>query len=101
LNVLRFEILNQIIIKKLRGSRGQKMDLLKKQVRKHRRLSEICGEILYYSLYFRNRILAKKSPETLVRKIHRDAHYKKLNLDNPRTFNEKLQWLKFLLNIGI
>lgn len=70
------------------------MELLKKQIRKHKRLSEVCGEILYLSIYFRNRILAKKSPETLVHKVYKDSLHKKLNLDNPCTFNEKLQWLK-------
>ena len=41
------------------------------------------------------RILQYKiSPEYASKKIYKKAFNKELNLDNPKTFNEKLQWLK-------
>lgn len=38
--------------------------------------------------------LGQKSPEKLVKYIYKRYHQKELNLENPQTFNEKLNWLK-------
>lgn len=38
--------------------------------------------------------LAKKSPEELIRYMYRQRMRREIDLENPRTFNEKLNWLK-------
>lgn len=45
--------------------------------------------------YFGNRGYMRLIPDKLYLKIfHRAYHSKKLNVKNPKTFNEKIQWLK-------
>jgi hypothetical protein len=55
---------------------------------------------MIFDRLFRYRILASKNllliknDKHVVKKLYRLSFKKKLNLDNPQTFNEKLQWLK-------
>lgn len=50
----------------------------------------------YYKIAFLNKIgyLNSNSDERFIRRLYKLMLNKKVNLDNPKTFNEKLQWLK-------
>lgn len=52
------------------------------------------SEINYFIQYYKNRRLAKKSSELIVRKVYYSAFRKEPDLVNPQTFNEKLNWMK-------
>lgn len=45
------------------------------------------------NLWFRY-LIASISPRWSVRLLYRICHHKQLNLDNPQTMDEKIQWLK-------
>ena len=47
-----------------------------------------------FNILVSRNILFWKSDESIIKKQYYNAFGKKLNLENPQTFNEKLQWLK-------
>lgn len=50
---------------------------------------------ILFGILFRTKRINKKVPDSIYLKLaYRSVFGKKLNLKNPRTFNEKLQWLK-------
>ena len=71
------------------------MSYIKKILAKNDWLYKKIVEIKYFYDYISNkRLVLIKSPEALVNKLYKKYLHKTLNLDNPQTFNEKLQWLK-------
>ena len=52
------------------------------------------SDLLFAYRYKRNKKMIEKSPLDFVKFIYRKHTGIELNLNNPRTFNEKLQWLK-------
>lgn len=52
----------------------------------------------YYVHYLFHRFLVNQSPEALVRKVYRQQFHKEIDLVNPQTFNEKLNWMKLYWN---
>ena len=62
---------------------------------KNRTLKEITPAYIFAACICHFRPLAKRlSDETLIKIIHRGYVGKKLDLDNPKTYTEKLNWLK-------
>lgn len=45
-------------------------------------------------LFFKNKIYGFYSDETFIKKVYNKRFNRKLNLDNPKYFTEKIQWLK-------
>ena len=51
-------------------------------------------EMVFKKTYRYQQKLLKKSPETLIKHVFTKNFNKEINLESPRTFNEKLNWLK-------
>lgn len=67
---------------------------LKKQIQKQQGLYNAAVEMKYFLTYYQHKRWLKKSPEHLIQKIFYEYFKKKIDLKNPGSFNEKLQWLK-------
>lgn len=74
-------------------------EIIKKIIKKIPGLKKIyrkfySSELMFNYRYKRNKRMLQESPQKFVKFIYKKYTGRELNLDNPRTFNEKLQWLK-------
>lgn len=70
------------------------MKKIKSILKNFPRLYKFMSEINYFRIYRKHKEIFKKSPEDLIKHIYYKYHNRNLDLNNPKAFNEKLQWLK-------
>lgn len=68
--------------------------MIKEYIKSHKWATRIFSTPYFYLVYYRNKRALVKSPETFVSSIYRFYFKKDLNLSNPKTFYEKLNWMK-------
>lgn len=67
---------------------------IKKKIKGIAFIHESYVEAMNYKRYKKNRKKCSVSPELMIKEMYREITQQELNLDDPQTFNEKLQWLK-------
>lgn len=68
--------------------------MVKEYIKNNKWLQRVLSKPYFYLFYFRNKRTIEKSPETFISSFYKLNFNRDLNLSNPKTFSEKLNWMK-------